>query len=367
MRSSLPPSHAAAPPVPLSAVGQYAELKRRVKVAGLLKPQPRYYAWKFATTALLATMALLLLSTSRNPWWLVFDAALLAAVFVQFAFLGHDVGHRQVVRSQRPRTVLSLIVGNLLVGVSASWWQTKHNRHHGHPNRPGFDPDVMLPVLAFSPERAQSMNRAQRLFVRYQHLLFLALVLTEGIVLRVSSIEYLVTRRGRCWLLELLLIVLHLAAYSELAIHHFGVMPGLGFIALHQMCFGLYMGLVFAPNHKGMATNAAPPADVADDFLLEQVLSSRNVQPSPLLDYLFGGLNYQIEHHLFPTLPRNRLPAAQALVETFCAEYGIPYHQTSPLTAYRDIFGHLRSVGQAARGAPPSPVAGRQQEGAVQP
>lgn len=346
-------------PLPSSAVGQYAELKRRVREAGLLRPQPRYYTVKVAATAVLAAIALAVVFASRNPWWLVFDAAFLAVVFAQIAFIGHDVGHRQVVRSGRAYTVLSLVFGNLLVGVSADWWQTKHNLHHGHPNRPGFDPDVTLPVVAFTAGRARAMNRAQRLVVRYQHLLFVALLLTEGVVLRVSSIEHLLARRGRRWLLELTLLAVHLGGYGLIVIHHFGLMPGLGFIALHQMCFGLYMGLVFAPNHKGMATIEEGSAE---DFLLEQVLTSRNVRPSPIVDCLFGGLNYQIEHHLFPTLPRNRLHAAQALVEAFCAERGIPYCQTGLVAAYRDIFRHLHAVSRAAHGAHDALPAGLAQE-----
>jgi fatty acid desaturase len=361
MPSRLPPRRPAASP-PLHAVGQYRDLKCRVRDAGLLDPQPRYYAGKMAATVVLAAIVLGLLFASRTPWLIGLDAVLLAAVFAQIAFLGHHVGHRQVVRSRRASTVLGLIVGNLLVGVSASWWQTKHNRHHGHPNRPGVDPDIALPVLAFSAGRARAMNRAQRLVVRHQHLVFVPLLLLEGIVLRVSSLAYLVTRRGRHWALEVLLIALHLAAYSLIVIQHFGLLPGLGFIALQQMSFGLYMGLVFAPNHKGMAANAVPVTAATDDFLLEQVLSSRNVRPSPVVDYLFGGLNYQIEHHLFPTLPRNRLRAAQTLVEAFCAEQGIPYAQTGVVRAYRDILGHLRRVSHAAYGAP---GAGRRPEGVV--
>ncbi len=353
MPSILPPSRPPTPgAAPSLAVGQYAELKRRVRDAGLLEPQPRYYTVKIAATVGLTAIALLLLLASRNPWWLVFGAAFLAAVFAQLAFLGHDVGHRQVVRSGWLYTALSMLLGNLLVGVSATWWQTKHNRHHGHPNRPGFDPDIDLPVLAFTSGRARAMNRAQRMVVRYQHVLFVVLLLTEGIVLRVSSIQYLLLRRGRHWLLELALILVHAGVWSLIVIQHFGLGPGLGFIAVQQMSFGLYMGLVFAPNHKGMAMTED---DGEVDFLLEQVLGSRNVRSSPIVDYVFGGLNYQIEHHLFPTLPRNRLHAAQPLVEAFCAERGIPYCQTSLFRAYRDILRHLYAVSRSAHGAAAQP------------
>ena len=330
--------------------GRYVELKQRIRAAGLLTPQPRYYTIKIAGTVCVAALTLLPLLSVRSPWLQLLAALYLAAVFAQISFLGHDIGHHQVLRSGRACTVLQLLFGNVLVGVSSSWWMTKHNRHHSHPNRTDYDPDVMLPVLAFSRGRARAMNRLQQLIVRYQHVLFVPMLLLEGVVLRVSSIQYLLSGRGRRWLLELLLIGLHLGVYGWLVLHQFGLYPGIAFIAVHQMAFGLYMGAVFAPNHKGML--------IIDDgrefdFLLEQVLTSRNVDPSPAIDFIYGGLNYQIEHHLFPSMPRNRLREAQAVVKSFCAENGIPYYQTSLARSYREILAHLQAVATSVDGSTP--------------
>jgi fatty acid desaturase len=321
-------------------VGLYPELKRRVRDAGLLRLQRRYYAPKILGTLCLVVGCPLLLLPG-NTWLRVVAALYMAFVFAQLSFLGHDIGHHQVLRAGTLCTVLKLVFGNLLVGVSSSWWMTKHNQHHSHPNSPEFDPDVTLPVLAFTAGRARKMNRLQRLLVRYQYVLFVMLLLVEAVVLRFSSIEFLIRRRRRRWLLELFLIGAHLALYGWLVFHFLGVYPAIVFVVVHQMAFGLYMGSVFAPNHKGMATIESGP-DV--DFLLEQVLTSRNVNPGRVTDFLYGGLNYQIEHHLFPSMPRNRLRQAQPLVASFCAEHGIPYCSTSAFAAYRDIFAHLHAV-----------------------
>ena len=117
--------------------------------------------------------------------------------------------------------------------------------------------------------------------------------------------------------------------------------PGwLAVFAGSQLCAGLYLALLVAPNHKGMP--------VWDDgaergFLERQVLSSRNVTAHPVWDFLFGGLNYQIEHHLFPTMPRAHFRRARDIVEPFCAAYGLPYAEVSPFTAYRLAIAGLRS------------------------
>ena len=81
------------------------------------------------------------------------------------------------------------------------------------------------------------------------------------------------------------------------------------FIVVQQALFGLYLGCSFAPNHKGMPMLAA---DDQSDFLRRQVLTSRNVRGSWLVDFALGGLNYQIEHHLFPSMPRPNLRRSQA-------------------------------------------------------
>jgi len=344
MAVTMPVAAVVAPPL---SAGNYIELKQCIRRAGLLDQQPRYYAVKIAGTTCLAAAGLAVLLISRNPWLQLCNAVYLAFVLAQISFIGHDIGHHQVLHAGRACTVLQLVFGNLLVGVSSTWWMTKHNKHHSHPNRPDYDPDVMLPVVAFSAARARAMNRLQRLMVRYQHVLFPVLLLCEGVVLRVSSIQYLAAQRGRRWLLDLLLIALHLGVYGWVVFHQLGIYPGIAFVVVHQMAFGLYMGAVFAPNHKGMLVIEDGRAV---DFLSEQVLTSRNVAPSPAIDFLYGGLNYQIEHHLFPSMPRNRLHDAQALVQSFCRAHAIPYHQTTLARSYCEIFAHLYTVSTAAHG-----------------
>ena len=113
------------------------------------------------------------------------------------------------------------------------------------------------------------------------------------------------------------------------------------FFVIHRALFGLYLGSVSAPNHKGMLVS---DKDTQLDFLHQQVLSSRNVRAHPVTDFWYGGLNYQIEHHLFPTIPRNKLGEAQQIVKAFCKERAIPYHEAGFLQSYREIFQHLHQV-----------------------
>ncbi|MGW1607598.1 fatty acid desaturase family protein, partial [Streptomyces eurythermus] len=77
--------------------------------------------------------------------------------------------------------------------------------------------------------------------------------------------------------------------------------------------------------------------------------TSRNVRGGRLTDALLGGLNYQIEHHLFPGMPTPHLRRAQVIVRAYCAEIGVPYHETGLIHSYREALTHLHRVGEPIR------------------
>jgi fatty acid desaturase len=125
-------------------------------------------------------------------------------------------------------------------------------------------------------------------------------------------------------------------------------LQAVAFVVIQQGLFGLYLGCSFAPNHKGMPT--LTDADELD-FLRRQVLTSRNVAGGRLVDFVLGGLNYQIEHHLFPNMPRPNLRRAQPLVRAFCHQHGLPYTEASLVGSSAEAVRHLHAVGAPLRAA----------------
>ena len=321
----------------------YAVLSRQVKQAGLLDRRPRYYAWKITLTVAAFAGGWAAFALVGNSWWQLAVAAFLAAAFAQTGFLGHDAGHSQVFRSRRANTALGLACGNLGTGVSYGWWSGKHNRHHAHPNTEGADPDIGIGVLAFSARQARSGGRVRRLFFRWQAYLIVPLLFLEALSLHASSIRTVAGRgfRNRAW--EAGLLAAHFAAYLGAVFFVLPPVKAVTFILVQQGLLGFYLGCSFAPNHKGM-----PVLNAADktDFLRRQVLTSRNVRGGWLTDFALGGLNYQIEHHLFPSMPRPNLRQAQVLVAEFCAGNGVPYTQSTLLGSYAQALGHLAAVGR---------------------
>ena len=325
----------------------YLELKRRITQAGLLDRQYLYYAWKITSVvAMVAISVAVLVIFSGTLWIQMLNAVFLALTFTNLGFLGHDSGHRQMFKTVRNNDWVLLGVG-FLTGMTPSWWQDKHNTHHVSPNQMDIDGDIEVSLFAFTHEQALNTRGIFKLAVRHQAFLFYPLLALTAISLLFGGIAYQIRKkRMRYPITEPVLVIAGLTAYLAVIFFFLGPWYGAAFIAVHRALGGVYMGSVFAPNHKGMPILEK---DTDLDFLHQQVLTARNVQGSPIADFWYGGLNYQIEHHLFPNMPRNNLKKAQPIVRAFCQEKGISYHETGVWQSHKEILGFLHEVSAPLR------------------
>lgn len=324
----------------------YSELMRQVKAAGLLDRRHGYYLSKIAIMGSLFAGAWVLFFVIGNSWWQLLVAVLLAFLFTQLGFIGHDAGHRQIFRSNKANYAVGLVHGNLAIGLSYGWWVDKHNRHHANPNHEDKDPDVGIGALAFTSRQATAKRGVTRFIARHQRVVFLPLLLLEAVQLHVASIRALLSRRvkNRTW--ETALLALHIVGYLTAVFLVLSPVKAVVFIVVQQGLFGLYLGLSFAPNHKGMPMLSD---DDNMDFLRRQVLTSRNVRGGWLVDFGLGGLNYQIEHHLFPSMPRPNLKRSQAMIREFCQRHNVAYCETTLWKSYGQALSHLHAVGEPLR------------------
>jgi fatty acid desaturase len=322
----------------------YALVADRIRDATLLRRRPSHYLTTMGLTIFAFAGGWVALFKVGDSWACLGIAALLAFLSTQVAFFGHDAGHQQIFASRRANRTVGFVVGNLLTGLSFGWWVPKHNAHHAHPNVIGRDPDIGAGAiaLAFTAASAENRRGVGRALTRHQAWAFFPLLLLEGVGLHVSGIDDVLRRRDRSSVVEGTLLGLHAAIYLTVVFWVLSPLRGVAFVAVQQGLFGLYLGCTFAPNHKGMPV-------LADDselgFLRRQVITSRNVIGGPVIAFLFGGLNYQIEHHLFPAMPRPNLPRARPIVRMFCAEHDITYHESSVLGSYRQALTYLNTVG----------------------
>lgn len=330
-----------------SATSEFSELAKIIRDRGLMRRRYGYYWTKLLGLPLLLVAGLCVFVGIGDTWWQLCTAVVLAVLFTQIAFLGHDSAHRQIFRSGVWNDWISIVLGDLLVGMSYGWWQQKHTRHHANPNKLGADPDIELPVIVVAPERPTSRSWLRSWFRAHQGVFFFPILLLEGVSLHASSVRRLMSsgplkrRWAEIWLLAIRLIGYPILVFLVLS-------PGVAvaFLAVQLGVFGVYMGVSFAPNHKGMPI---VPRDVSLDFLRRQVLMSRDVRGNRLLDTAMGGLNYQIEHHLFPSMPRPHLRRAAPLIAAFCRDHGVPYTRVGLFASYAIVVRYINRVGLGER------------------
>ncbi|MBD5787874.1 acyl-CoA desaturase [Cellulosimicrobium terreum] len=286
-----------------------------------------------------------------DSWFQLLIAGALGLIMTQFAFIAHEASHRQVFTSGPANDRLGRVLANGVVGISHSWWMNKHTRHHANPNHRGKDPDINPDVIVFLDEDAAEAKGFKSVINRYQGYLFFPLLTLEGLNLHVTAIRSLLAggrARGdlRVRVGELVTIALRLSLYVAAI---FWVLPlgmGFAFLGVQLAVFGVYMGASFAPNHKGMAII---PENSKLDFLSKQVLTSRNIRGGWWMNILMGGLNFQIEHHLFPSMPRPHLVRTREIVREHCANLNLPYTETSLAQSYGIVIRYLNEVGLSAR------------------
>jgi fatty acid desaturase len=329
-------------------VSGYTDLAAEIRAAGLLRRSYLFYWTEIGVAVAAFTGIWVGFAFLGNSWFQLLLAAALGIVVTQFGFLGHDAAHRQMFESAAWNTWTARILAGAFAGLSFSWWRTKHNLHHKGPNQDHLDPDIAPGAISFTPAALGARTGLSGWLAHRQGWFFFPLLTLEGINLHISSVRATLDRDSRApWRrLELGLIVVRLTAY--LAVLVLLLPPGLAaaFLAIQMGVFGVCLGAAFAPAHKGMPI---VPATMRLDFLRRQVMVSRNVYGNPFVDFFMGGLNYQIEHHLFPSMPRCNLKLARPLVRRHCESAGIDYLEVGLFHSYALVVDYLNNVGLRAR------------------
>jgi fatty acid desaturase len=333
------------------STASFRALALQVRAMGLLDRRPGYYRVKITLTIFAFFAAWALFVIAGNSWTALAVAPLLGLMFTQLGFIGHDAGHNQVFGARRHNRLLGLIVGNALIGLSFGWWVPKHNAHHAHPNEIGRDPDIGEGIaLASSAAPGNRRGALASWLARWQAPLFFPLMLLRSGGMHVLGIKRLLRQRDHASAVEASLIMLHAALYLTVVLWVLSPLKALAFAAIQQAVFSLYLGISFAPNHKGMPIIESA---TAAGFARRQVVTARNIKGGWFTTFMLGGLNRQIEHHLFPSMPRPNLRRVQGLVREFCEATDLGYREENFVESFRQIIHHLSL---AALEQPPADV-----------
>jgi fatty acid desaturase len=270
----------------------------------------------------------------------------LALLLAQFAFVGHDAGHGSVSARGGVNRGFGQAAMTLVTGLAFDEWIGRHRAHHQFCQDEARDPDMAVALVVSLTERSRrAKGRLGRWLTRHQwlHVWLLSLLFAHSQRLQSQAAVLREPRRRR---LDALILGFHFLLW-------FGLPLWLGapFVAallaylVPLTLLGPYLAGIFWVNHIGMPLVERPESF---SFFEHQALTSRTIVNPPGWDWLFGGLNFQIEHHLFPQVPSSRLGAVQRIVRAHFERHAIAYNAASWGEAMAAVARHLRQVARAA-------------------
>lgn len=356
----------------------YRDLRSKLIMIGMFKSNKLFYLYKWLSNMAMWASALLGVYYSESTL-VHFGCAVLLGLFLQqCGWLAHDFLHHQVFRKRKYGDWAGLYWGNLMQGYSVQWWKNKHNGHHAVPNLHSStalsqdgDPDIdTMPLLAWSLKQAQSYREIHdgkdspfvRFMIRNQAIFYLPILLLArlswmresfkvsfGLGAASENAAQEMKLKGLQYpLLERLGMLLHYTWSFAVSTGFgtWGIGKSIAFFMTMTCSCGFFLAIVFGLGHNGMATYNA---DARPDFWKLQVTTTRNITgghgfPQAFVDWFCGGLQYQVDHHLFPTLPRHNFKKAHELVESFCKEWGVKYHEADLVVGTKEVLDHLNNV-----------------------
>lgn len=342
----------------------YRELRAKIVTAGLYNASPIYYVWKVLSNFGILALSVACAVTTDSLLINVIGALLLGLFWQQSGWLAHDFLHHQVFKNRTYGDLMGLVLGGVSQGFSVQWWKSKHNSHHAVPNLHASSPDAAdgdpdidtMPLLAWSLKMAESVKDSKfgRFMISFQSVFYFPLLLFARLAWAHQSwvfvfggfgqhsvkASHIDRKKMRYPLLEKLALIAHYAGLLLIMSYMAPVNAALYFIIAQLSC-GIFLALVFGLGHNGMAVY---PANQRPDFWKLQVTTTRNVTSNWFVDWFCGGLHYQVDHHLFPSIPRHNLKKVHALVESFCKEHGVTYHEADMWTGTKEVLSHLSFV-----------------------
>ncbi|XP_027768229.1 delta(8)-fatty-acid desaturase-like [Solanum pennellii] len=288
------------------------------------------------------------------------SGALLGLTWMQISYLGHDSGHYVIMTTKGFNKMIQIMSGNCLTGISIAWWKWTHNAHHVACNSLDYDPDLQhLPVFAVSSSLFKSLNSTfygreltfdslAKFFVSYQHFTFYPIICVSRVNLFIQTLLLLFSKRKvPDRFLNILgimvfwtwfpLLVLSLPNWTERVLFVLTSFAVTG-IQHVQFCLNHFAADVYVGQPKG------------NDWFEKQTAGTIDIACSPQMDWFFGGLQFQLEHHLFPRLPRCHLRNISPIVQELCKKHNLSYRSLSFFEANRWTIRTLRTAAMQARG-----------------
>lgn len=319
----------------------YAELRSTVIKEGILDRDYLFYGLMEAGLASAFILCVYLLFHTTAVPFMIILSALTAFFMVQFVATNlHDGAHQAIFKSKWANNLVGTIA-SCIFGMGFSQWKLKHNQHHAHPNQEEADPDIDIPIITLTKERYSKKTGLGKFLAQHQVFVYYLLGLFVFASFRIRGYIYFFTHFKPSLIPEMLLCFAGCICWFIGPFLIFDLEKAIIFSVVANAFTGLYMFNIFAPNHKGMPHLAK---DAKLSFIEQQILTSRNIRGNWFNDFFYIGLNYQIEHHLFPSCPRNKLKRITPHVLKVCKKLNLEYSVVGPLELNRLLLADLYAI-----------------------
>ncbi len=309
----------------------FSELKTQVRDAGLLERVPVR-----GSIEMIAILACTVVALATAPLWnIILLALFLTLLFTRSVFVSHDILHTQYFKNKALSKKLSYPFSAIILSNSSSWWDYKHNvNHHTYCNIVEKDEDILALDGAFTHDK-----KGDSPFIRkHKHTIFWGAMFFMFPAFIAQSYSFVIKRK--LWG-ELALMLLHWPLIWGTLIYQIGALNTFIVALILNFVLSPWLSFGFITNHLGCETFNEKDAKKMSWMEL-QMRGSRSLIGGKFVHWFYGGLNTQIEHHLFPKAPRFNLLKVQQMTKDFAKKYDIPYFETTPLMAYVQINNALK-------------------------
>ncbi|GLT84691.1 hypothetical protein SLE2022_029080 [Rubroshorea leprosula] len=296
----------------------------------------------------------------ESVWAHLGSAMVLGMLWMQSAYVGHDSGHYQVMKTPGYNKAAQLLAGNCLTGISIAWWKWTHNQHHIACNSLDHDPDLQhIPMFAVSSHlfnsitsyfygRRLNFDSLARFLISYQHWTYYPVMCIARVNLFLQTFLLLFNPKRRVPDRALNIIGLSVFwTWFPLLVSFLPNWEQRIMFVLTSFAVTSIQHVQFCLNHFSADVYIGPPE--GNDWFEKQTSGTLDISCSSWMDWFFGGLQFQLEHHLFPRLPRCQLRKVSPLVRDLCKKHNLPYRSLSFLEANQWTIRTLRTAALEAR------------------
>lgn len=344
-------------------ISDVLDLRAHVQRLRLFDSSKLFYMYKILSNLSICALSVAIALNTTSYIATILAALFMALFWQQCGWLAHDFLHHQVFLNRNINNVFGLFIGNIFQGFSVSWWKNKHNHHHAVPNvvdaPGGGDPDIAtVPILFWSEKliEGEQLDALPMWMLRNQAVLYFPILCMARISWLTQSLLHQLPKRNphvtsaAFFCSEIFCLALHHFAFLYLLLRISQVTTlahAVVFCAFSQAFGGVLLGLVFAVGHNAMDVLTSKEMRNVD-FVRLQTRTTRNVDPHWFSDWFTGGLSYQVEHHIFPTVPRHHLPKLAPIFRRFCQKHDIPYTSQTLVEGNRAVCQILKAVSKTA-------------------